>query len=64
MDVPGIVEVTNIRCNQKTIKSEYSRLDKVDLRDYHLKRCYSRDLSQSRSPDPVPMGLSLVTIAF
>jgi hypothetical protein len=28
MDVPGIVEVTNIKCNQKSIKSQYSHYDK------------------------------------
>ena len=31
MDVPGIVEVTNIKCSQEGIKSWYSPCDKVDL---------------------------------
>ena len=31
MDVPGIVEVTSMKCSQESIKSQCSRWDKVDL---------------------------------
>ena len=32
MDIPGIVEVTNMRCNQRNMKASYSRYAKRDFR--------------------------------